>query len=202
MAIWLTADLHLGEDRWDIMGRPFTDPQEHVDTMVRNHNSLVKPEDTVYVVGDVLYQKADKEIYMPQIDRFNGHKILTRGNHDRPFTDEDFLNYFEEVHAEGKGIEATFGDVKCWVQHYPSLARADMFNIVGHIHGAWKVQLNSLNVGVDANHFYPLPEAKVPFFLKAVTEFYDWDCWACYNDANQPHFVERGKKSHYFVPEK
>lgn len=199
MATFLTADWHLGEDRWDIMGRPFTDPQEHVDTMVRNHNSLVKPEDTVYVVGDVLYQKADKEIYMPQIDRFNGHKILTRGNHDRPFTDEDFLNYFEEVHAEGKGIEATFGDVKCWVQHYPSLGVKSHFNIVGHVHSAFKVQLNMLNVGVDVTHFYPTPEEKVPFFLKAITEFYDADCWVAYNEINSDFYSIRGKKSNYFT---
>lgn len=201
MSLFMTADWHLGEDRWDIMGRPFTDVQEHIDFMVNNHNKLVKPDDEVLMVGDAVYQKADPK-FIEQIARFNGVKTLFRGNHDRPFTDEQYAPYFKEIVAEGEGQEMEICGVPCWVQHYPSLGRADRFNICGHIHGVWKVQLNSLNVGVDASHFHPVPAEKVPFFLKAVTEFYDWDCWACYNPVNQSHFVERGKKSHYFVPEK
>jgi calcineurin-like phosphoesterase family protein len=201
MSKFLVADLHLGEDRWDLMGRPFTDVQEHVDVMVRNHNSIVSPDDVVYVVGDALYQKADPEVFLPQIARFNGRKILCRGNHDRPFTDAQFSPYFDEIHAEGEGIAVNLGGLECWIQHYPSLASADVFNIVGHVHGAWKFQLNSLNVGVDANHFYPTPEAKIPFFLKAITEFYDNDVWAAYAYANQAYIANRGKKSNYFTPE-
>ena len=95
MKTWLTADLHLGEDRFEIMARPFTNPMEHVNTLIRNHNSLVDKEDKVYIIGDILYQKADPEIYLPQIAKLNGRKTLLRGNHDRVFSDKDLSLYFE-----------------------------------------------------------------------------------------------------------
>ena len=57
-----------------------------------------------------------------------------------------------------------------------------------------------MNVGVDANHFVPhnLDEA-IPFFLKAISEFYDEDVWAAYNAANSPYVGIRGKKGVYFT---
>jgi calcineurin-like phosphoesterase family protein len=125
---------------------------------------------------------------------------LIRGNHDRPFTDEQFAPYFEQVIPEGEGVDVEIGGVPCYITHYPSLAKEDRYNLVGHIHAAWKVQLNSLNVGVDVNHFFPVDEKQIPFFLNAVTNFYDLDVWTAYNPANQGHFVNRGKKSNYFVP--
>jgi hypothetical protein len=75
------------------MGRPFTTAQQHVDYLVNEHNKLVDPQDTVIVNGDVCYQKAPE--YLEQVKRFNGHKILIRGNHDRLITDEQFSEYFE-----------------------------------------------------------------------------------------------------------
>jgi len=60
METWITADWHLGEDRFKIMNRPFSTAQEMVDTLVENHNKLVDPDDLVYMVGDVVYQKTPK----------------------------------------------------------------------------------------------------------------------------------------------
>lgn len=57
MADFVTSDQHLGEDRFKILGRPFKTQEEMVYTLVQNHNSLVKPEDTVYFNGDICYQK-------------------------------------------------------------------------------------------------------------------------------------------------
>lgn len=201
MNTWLVADWHLGEDRFDIMQRPFTDAQEHVDVMVANHNALVKPDDFVYVNGDVLYQKANPAVYMPQIARFNGHKVLLRGNHDRVFCNDAFSPYFDEIHAEGVGVDVELDGLPCHLVHYPTLAVKDRFNIVGHIHSAWKFQLNSLNIGVDVHHFHPVNANKLSFFLKAISEFYDYDVWAAYNEANQSHWATRGKKETYFTPQ-
>ena len=201
MKTFLTADWHLGEDRFEIMGRPFNNVQQHVDALVANHNKLVGPEDLVYLAGDVLYQKANPVDFLPPVARFHGRKILIRGNHDRPFTDEQFAFYFEQIVPEGRGVELDLCGVPCFITHYPSLAKVNRFNLVGHIHSSWKIQLNSLNIGVDVNHFYPVDETKVPFFLEAVTNFYDMDVWTAYAPANQDHFQARGKKSYYFVPE-
>ena len=199
MKRWITADWHLGEDRFAIMQRPFKQAHEMIDCLIKNHNELVAPEDLVYVVGDAVYQKSPQDIKF--IDHFNGRKVLIRGNHDRVFTDIELLRYFDdEIIPDGAGINLEVAGIPCYLTHYPSQAVKDRFNLVGHIHGAWKYQLNMFNVGVDANHFIPhnLDEV-VPFAFKACTEFYDDDVWAAYNEANSQFVGKRGKKGSYFT---
>jgi len=197
MKRWITADWHLGEDRMAILQRPFKDQRDMIEALVARHNALVAPEDLVYMVGDVCYQKTPE--FLPEVGRFNGKKILFRGNHDRVFTDDQLRKYFAQVVPEGTGMELKVGDIKCYVTHYPTRSVSDRFNLVGHIHGGWKYQLNMLNVGVDCNHFIPhnLDEA-VPFYLKAITEFYDDDMWVAYHPANHSYIGKRGKKGVYF----
>ena len=198
MKRFVTADWHLGEDRFAIMQRPFYSPDDMLNTLVQEHNAVVASGDTVYVVGDAVYQK--KPEHLITVKAFNGKKILVRGNHDRVFTDEQLLEFFDEVIPEGKGIELDVAGIPCYLTHYPSQAVKDRFNLVGHIHGAWKYQLNMFNVGVDANHFVPhnLDEV-VPFAYKACCEFYDDDVWAAYNEVNSQFVGKRGKKGSYFT---
>lgn len=196
MKRFATSDWHLGEDRFALMQRPFKEQREMVEHLIEKHNEVVSPEDIVYVVGDVCYQKTPD--FLEEVGRFNGRKILIRGNHDRVFSDEQLLKWFEQVIPEGRGIELEIGEIPIYMTHYPTKAVCDRFNLVGHVHSAWKVQLNSFNVGVDANHFYPhnLDEI-VPFFLKSISEFYDEDVWAAYNIPNISYIRKRGKKGSY-----
>lgn len=197
MQQWITADLHLGEDRFDLMQRPvFANAQEMIDLFVKNHNSVVSPDDIVQVVGDVVYQKAPQ--FLEQISRFNGKKILYRGNHDRVFSDSDLSPYFSEIVPEGECRTANFAGVECNIVHYPTLGVNDKFNLVGHVHGAWKFQLNSFNVGVDANHYFPHNVERIPFYLEAISKYYDNDVWAAYLPCNQEFQSTRGKKANYF----
>lgn len=196
MKTWLVSDWHLGEDRFEIMSRPFKTQMEMIDLMVERHNNLVNPDDTVYVLGDVCYQKNPQ--FLSQVERFNGRKILVRGNHDQVFTDEDFSPYFEQIIPEGEGIEIDFDGIPCYLTHYPTQGVKDRFNIVGHIHAAWKYQLNMINVGVDVQHFRPVNASSIPFHLKAITEFYDKDVWVGYEELNAQYVGVRGKQSSYF----
>jgi calcineurin-like phosphoesterase family protein len=199
---WATADWHLGEDRFKLMQRlGFADAQAMIDHLVECHNSVVSPGDIVYMVGDVCNQKTPE--FLSQAKRFNGRKMLLRGNHDRVFTDEQLEPYFVRIIDEGEGEklvveDADGNDIECWLTHYPTQARPDMFNLVGHIHGAWKFQLNALNVGVDANHYYPHNiDEDVPFYLRAISEFYDEDVWVAYHEAQEAFRGKRGKKGRY-----
>ena len=200
MKTWITADLHLGEDRFEIMGRAFTNAQEHVDTLLDNYNALVNPEDTVIINGDVCYQKAPQ--FLPQINRFHGRKILIRGNHDRIFSDIDLAPYFESIIAEGQGMEweAKDGDnvIPCYITHYPTQGCNERFNLVGHVHSAWKYQHNSFNVGVDTNCMRPVNMDKIANHFAAVCKFYDADVWVAYNTINASFRGKRGKPSVYF----
>ena len=53
---WITSDWHLGENRFDLMFRPFKSTDEHNFTILNNHNKLVSQDDTVYLVGDAAAQ--------------------------------------------------------------------------------------------------------------------------------------------------
>lgn len=205
--LWITADWHLGEDRFQIMQRPFSTPEEMFAVLLANHNEVVSSEDTVIVNGDVCNQRAPE--WLPRVAEFNGRKTLIRGNHDRVFADEQLAPYFERIVPEGEGLVLTSADtgfvladesgpdINLWVTHYPSRARYDHFNLVGHIHGAWKLQLNSLNVGVDVHHFRPMTLRDVPFYFQAVGQFYDEDVWAAYHAANSAYRLIRGKEGSY-----
>lgn len=199
---WITSDWHLGEDRMEIMMRPFSSESENVEKIIKNHNSLVKESDLVIVVGDAVNQ--NKPDHVETIKRLNGHKILIRGNHDRPYSDKELGEYFEEIIDEGDGLELEVevdGEpLLCWATHYPTQARKDRFNLVGHIHSAWKVQLNSVNVGVDCNHFRPHDlDEFVPFAYNAISKFYDQDVWAAYHNSNKSYVGKRGKEGVYFT---
>lgn len=198
MSHWLTADWHLGEDRFKLLARPFNSAQQMIDKLVEEHNALVKPDDLVWVVGDAVYQKTPQ--FLSEVSRFHGKKTLFRGNHDIVFTDDQLKPYFEDIVTEGDGRTLDIGDLKCWVTHYPTQARPDLFNLVGHIHSAWKFQLNSLNVGVDVHHFRPVPVDDVPVHFTALSTHYDRDVWAAYEDANAKFSSTRGSKTRCFKP--
>lgn len=193
---WLTADWHLGENRFELMSRPFKSVDEHINHLVEKHNSVVDIDDEVIVVGDAVYGKAPECV--EHISRFNGKKTLIRGNHDRTISDEKYSKYFDIIIGEGDGISVSYQGIPCWLTHYPSLGKPDAFNLVGHVHAAWKYQLNMFNVGVDVNHFYPVSADKISFHFDAITQFYDGDVWIAYSDINSTYYGVRGKKTYYF----
>lgn len=198
MKSFVTADWHLGEDRFELMGRPFTSIYEHIDALVYYHNSVVSPDDIVYMLGDVCYQKAPE--YLSQVSRFNGKKTLVRGNHDKVFTDEQLRPYFDAIYIEGQGFPMEIEGIPCYLTHYPTEGLKERFNLVGHIHAAWKYQLNMFNVGVDVNHFCPVNLTTIPFHFTAIEKYYDRDVWVAYEEANMTYLATRGKRTTYFNP--
>jgi len=193
LATFLTADWHLGETRFDIMQRPCVDSAEHTQMLLQNHNAMVKSEDEVIFVGDACFAPES----VPDIEKFNGRKTLIRGNHDRKIPDDVFSKYFERIIPEGEGIEMEYDGIPLWITHYPSRARKDRFNLVGHVHAVWKVQLNCLNVGVDVHSLRPMALEKVRFFYNAIQKFYDEDVWAAYNEQNSIFRGLRGRAGSY-----
>lgn len=62
--------------------------------MVMMYNRAVKPEDRVYMLGDVAFNKRDLVI----LNRMNGRKVLIKGNHDN-LDLKDYLPYFDDIRA-------------------------------------------------------------------------------------------------------
>ena len=167
-----------------------------VDTFIKYHNELVAPKDIVFMVGDIVNQKSPE--FLPQIDKFNGKKILLRGNHERVFSDEDLEPYFDRIYPEGEALFLKIDGIECKIQHYPTESEKDYFNLVGHIHSAWKYQINAFNVGVDCSHYRPhnLRES-VRFSYDAISKFYDEDVWIANHKSQTTWYDERGKKGRY-----
>lgn len=81
MTTFFTSDLHLGHARiCELADRPFSDLDHMNTTLIDNWNERVTPEDTVYVLGDVVM--GQREMTLPLLDRLMGRKILVMGNHD------------------------------------------------------------------------------------------------------------------------
>ena len=81
--------------------RPFTSTEEMDEAIISNWNSVVRPQDKVYVLGDVVINRK----HMHKIGQLNGTKILIAGNHDVMRTTE-YLEYFKEV--KGVGVLSDF----------------------------------------------------------------------------------------------
>lgn len=198
MRTWFSADYHWGDSRLDLLGRPFLDRHEARDTIL-NNLCVVGPEDTLYVIGDV----AIDENWLSNIKSIKcAKKILVKGNYDR-LPDEVYKRYFDEV-CEQIGLLSVMDPMRetkepldLHLVHYPSKGIERAFNICGHVHGAWKVQKNMLNVGVDNFHFRPVPLEKVFFYYRAISHFYDQDVWVANHPANTAHAL-RGKVGTYW----
>lgn len=194
MSAFFTADWHLGApDMW-LMGRPFDDAPAMADRLLTEHNEMVNPGDTVYLLGDALH--TGHEDWAPLLAEFHGDLILVCGNHDTlPY---GVGRYFTDIVAEGDGIDLDVDGLACWLTHYPTRARPDRFNLVGHIHDRWKVQRNMLNVGVDVHHFQPVPEDRVGFYFRSICDVYDQDVWVADHPANTAH-QDRGAPGTYLA---
>ena len=101
-SVFLVSDTHFGHTgvckftRNDGVTklRPWTDPDEMDEAMVKAWNERVKPTDKVYHLGDVVINRKSLKI----MSRLNGDKVLIRGNHDI-FRDDEYRMYFRELRA-------------------------------------------------------------------------------------------------------
>lgn len=192
---WLVSDWHFGERRLDVMCRPFDSTESHDEALIRNHNRRVAPDDIVLCVGDVTSMDAPEHLHL--VRRLNGRKILIRGNHDEPHSDADLLKYFVQVMANGEGVKFEYKNIALYATHYPTQGLPERFNIVGHVHGAWRCQLNMLNVSVDNFGYSPCHIDQVPFFIDAITNHYDRDVWVAYESVNATFRGLRGRNTRY-----
>ena len=200
--IWLTADLHIGDPRLHLFPRPFPSAEHAAEQMVENWNSVITDNDAVvYVVGDFCIGQIK---WLKYAERLNGQKILLKGNYDT-FPNEEYIDHgFVDIIDDNLHLSIDDPEsnrkLNLNIVHYPTKSVADRFNVVGHIHGAWRVQKNMLNVGVDSNNYYPVSLDDVFFFYNAIINFYDQDVWCHNHPANAAH-EGRGKEGTYWERE-
>jgi calcineurin-like phosphoesterase family protein len=139
---WVISDTHFRHEAIltfkDYAGKPPRDGFESVDhmdqVMMDNWNDTVKPEDTIYHLGDVLFGHNKVEWMEENFTKLNGTKHLILGNHDNP----KFLSPFFKSISLWKDMD---GLILSHAPLHPStLAESHRFgtnpvlNVHGHIH--------------------------------------------------------------------
>ena len=131
-AVFLVSDTHFGHvgvckftNKDGSKMRPWTDPDEMDEEMVKRWNETVRPNDKVYHLGDVVINRKALKI----MHRLNGDKVLIRGNHDI-FRDDEYREHFRELRA----YHVMNGMILSHIPiHTESLGRFGV-NIHGHLH--------------------------------------------------------------------
>jgi calcineurin-like phosphoesterase family protein len=146
MKRYIISDLHLGHQAILKYRTQFATLDDMHDTIINNWNSVVTPQDKVYILGDVAWNKQALAL----LNSMNGKKVLIKGNHDiLPL--KEYVKYFEDIRGamEYKGCILTHVPV-----HESQLERFKI-NIHGHMHDRNITRFilhKNLHVGYDANH--------------------------------------------------
>ena len=132
-SVFLTSDTHFGHagvckflrDDGVTKLRPWDNPEDMDEEMVKRWNETVRPNDKVYHLGDVVINRKALSI----MHRLNGDKVLIRGNHDI-FRDDEYRIHFRELRA----YHVMNGMILSHIPiHSDSLGRFGT-NIHGHLH--------------------------------------------------------------------
>lgn len=163
MKHFFTSDCHLGHANIiKYCNRPFNSLEDMDFTIMRNWNSRVKDEDTIFVLGDFCFKNSPggkigegtqnkADFYSKQL---NGNKIFIQGNHDKNNSCKTIIQH----------IKIGYGGHEINLVHKPQHIDVDCkINFVGHIHQNWKYKcvwyrgklIDCINVGVDVNDFMP-----------------------------------------------
>lgn len=157
--IWFISDTHflqkniLTFERDDgSMLREFYDIHHMNEYIIDRWNSVVKPQDKVYHLGDVyMGNKQEADVIL---SRLNGKKRLMVGNHDR-LEDKVLVNHFQKISLWN--IFNICG-IKIIASHVP-LRKDQMLgdlNVHGHIHYRKMKEPWYKNVSVESVDYTPV----------------------------------------------
>lgn len=156
-----TSDTHFGHQLMlsptltKTRPRPFRDTTEMDEVLVRNWNSVVRPDDIVYHLGDFAFGLNDEERVRSLFARLMGRKRLIIGNHD--------IRKSGELHPVIAGLdwdappvpamETQDGGQRIYLHHYACRvwpgSHKGAFHFYGHSHAALPGVGRSRDVGVD-----------------------------------------------------
>lgn len=173
--VWVTSDIHYshknicrGVTNWRTQDgqipinstRNFQTIEEMNDTLVNNINSKVAQDDTLIMLGDIVFggfENVGK--FLDRLVCKNIHLVL--GNHDH------------HIRNNRENIQERFGSVSDYLQvkiygqnfvmcHYPFSSwnglNKGVIHLYGHIHSGYKNKFGNgkkMDVGVDGNDYYP-----------------------------------------------
>ena len=172
MNYWWTSDYHFSHfNIISYCNRPFKTIEEMNETIIERHNERVKPEDTVFFLGDFIFKGGKYRVFE---NRLNGKFVFLRGNHDNN-------NSLKTIITK---MYVYYGCKNICMTHRPEYADPTVpLNLCGHVHGRYKVKRLSqdsliVNLSVDVWDYYPVTfdqiNARVAEFLRQEKQQANW----------------------------
>lgn len=165
--IYLSSDLHFGHDVGFLyMPRGFSNIQEHDEAIIERFNSIVQPEDDLYLLGDQML--GDNEYGLDCLLRLNGKLHILWGNHDTNARKELYYTLFNVVETLGYAEMLKYKKWRFYLSHYPTITDnlddvSKPWQQVKCLYGHTHQQTNFYNdnplmyhVGVDSHNCYPV----------------------------------------------
>jgi calcineurin-like phosphoesterase family protein len=189
MKTFFTSDTHFGHANIiKYCKRPFASVEEMDNTLIHNWNAVVRPEDTVYHLGDFAVGGGPAA---PYLRRLNGTIYFCLGNHDKrlrfikayldielelqdhfagSYLNDDKVKfgipYLREVTVEKQEIVLCHYAMKVW-----NGSHKGSWQLYGHSHGTLPDDPNSLScdVGVDCWNYFPVSMEQLQDKMKTKT---------------------------------
>jgi calcineurin-like phosphoesterase family protein len=157
------ADLHLGHRGIIPKCRHrFCNVQEMNETIIKNWNEMVRPQDIVYHLGDLCLGRRNGGP-LSWLERLNGQKVLIAGNHDRRIPSH-LMTPYETIQVN---------EFKFFLVHNPHDAPADWDGWVIHGHNHrfrpfLDVKNKRINVSAEQTLYRPVSLAFLINLIKGL----------------------------------
>lgn len=149
--------------------RPFANAAEMDEAMVERWNAVVKPEDKVYHLGDVVINKK----FLNVVSRLNGHKRLIRGNHDIMKTQQYVDVGFKEIY----GVRVVVDNfILSHIPLHPDCVNPRFrINVHGHLHGNVLDDPRYISVCVEQINYTPISLEDLNARVKSLWERHNYE---------------------------
>lgn len=167
---FFSSDYHLSHGnviKYD--NRPFKNIDEMNETIITNHNEIVRDDDDLYFLGDFCFNFRDAEELMKQ---FKGNLFFIKGNHDK----KDMIKLYQKYGTylgEQKMIKVNEQEIV--LNHYAmrvwNKSHHGVWHLYGHSHGSLPDDSNSLSfdVGCMLYDYKPLEFQQVKDIMSKKT---------------------------------
>ena len=167
--IWFISDTHFNHENLAIRfkkedgspARPFSSVEEMNELMIQNWNALVKEQDHVWHLGDVIM--GPKQECGKVLSRLKGKKRMLLGNHDQ-IKGSNLITYFQKVE-----LWRLFKEHDFVCTHLPlrrDQFRKVNFNVHGHIHHNKIDDPAYINVCVEHTKYAPVHMDEIKAIIK------------------------------------
>ena len=150
--------------------RPFSSLEEMHETLINNHNAIVRPKDITVHAGDFSFATKAKTFAL--IARLNGTHIMLKGCHDRW---KGKSGVFQKGKMQGVGYLYTkrFDKIHIVMSHWKYAvwprSHYNSRNLFAHSHGRLDGTGKQIDIGVDTE--YPdIHEKYYPYSLDELIE--------------------------------